>query len=274
MRSGEYGQGRLVALSAATLTPENSVLMMDPKSGTPAEMLNESTASPLVGPDGDVYMGVLDVEGTSRGWMEHYSADLTVTKTPGGFGWDDTASIVPASMVPSYQGTSSYLIMTKYNYYAGYGGGNGQNKLAILDPNATQINTLNGTSGAVEMKEVETVLGPTLDADKQASYPGAVHEWCDNSAVVDPATDSVLVNSEDGNLYRWNLGSNSLTQTVNITNGLGEAYTPTEIGPDGTVYAINNATLWAVGANVPEPATAGILAVAGLSMLGRHRRLG
>jgi hypothetical protein len=110
-----------------------------------------------------------------------------------------------------------------------------------------------------------------LDADEQAAYPGAVHEWCDNSAVVDPATDSVLVNSEDGNLYRWNLGSNSLTQSVNITNGLGEAYTPTEIGPDGTVYAINNATLWAVGANVPEPGVAGILAGAGLSMLRRRR---
>jgi autotransporter-associated beta strand protein len=248
MSSGEDGQGRLVALSAATLTPQNSVLMMDPKSGTPAIMANESTASPLVGPDGDVYMGVLDDEGTSRGWMEHYSADLSVTKTPGGFGWDDTASIVPASMVPSYHGTSSYLIMTKYNYYAGYGGGNGENELAVLDPDATQINTLNGTSGATEMKEVETILGPTPDASKLANYPNAVHEWCDNSAVVDPATDSVLVNSEDGNVYRWNLLSNTLTESVNITNGLGEAYTPTEIGPDGTVYAINNATLWAVGA--------------------------
>jgi autotransporter-associated beta strand protein len=248
MSSGEYGEGRMVALSAATLTPENSVLMMDPETNTPSEMINDSTSSPLVGPDGDVYYGVIGNEGTSRGWMEHYSADLTQTKTPGGFGWDDTASIVPASMVPSYHGTSSYLIMTKYNEYAGYGGTTGQNMLAILDPNATETNELPNTSGTTQMKEVETVLGPTLDLPEQAKYPGAVHEWCDNSAVVDPATDSILVNSEDGNVYRWNLLSNSLTETVKITNGLGEAYTPTEIGPDGTVYAINNATLWAVGA--------------------------
>ena len=39
--------------------------------------------------------------------------------TAGSFGWDDTASIVPTSMVPSYAGTSAYLLMTKYNNYGG-----------------------------------------------------------------------------------------------------------------------------------------------------------
>ncbi|MGA2440501.1 MAG: dockerin type I repeat-containing protein [Tepidisphaeraceae bacterium] len=253
MSTGNFGMGRLVELNATTLAPEASVEMMDPKTGGAALLPNDGTASPLIGPDGDVYMGVYDDYGTSRGWMEHYSANLSVTKPAGGFGWDDTASIVPASMVPSYHGTSSYLIMTKYNNYADPGtGGNGQNMLAILDPNATETDTRynsNGAGGATIMKTVETILGPTPDANFDTQYPGAVHEWCDNSAVVDPATDSVLVNSEDGNLYRWNLLTNTLSETVNITNGLGEAYTPTEIGPDGTVYAINNATLWAVGAS-------------------------
>ncbi|MGD0139641.1 MAG: hypothetical protein ABSD28_12240 [Tepidisphaeraceae bacterium] len=253
MSTGNFGSGRLVELNATTLAPEASVELMDPKTGNPALLPNDGTASPLVGPDGDVYMGVFDDYGTSRGWMEHYSANLSMTKPAGGFGWDDTASIVPASMVPSYHGASSYLIMTKYNNYADPGtGGNGQNMLAILDPNATETDTRYnsyGAGGATIMQTVETILGPTPDADFDTEYPGAVHEWCDNSAVVDPATDSVLVNSEDGNLYRWNLLSNTLTETVNITNGLGEAYTPTEIGPDGTVYAINNATLWAVGAS-------------------------
>jgi hypothetical protein len=32
-----------------------------------------------------------------------------------------------------------------------------------------------------------------------------------------------------------------------LTPGIGEAYTPTLVGPDGTVYAINDATLFAVG---------------------------
>jgi hypothetical protein len=191
-------------------------------------------------------------------------------KPTGGFGWDDTASIVPASMVPSYHGGSNYLIMTKYNNYADPGyGGNGHNMLAILDPNAAQIDTRYnsfGAGGATIMKEVLTVLGPTLDPSFDQQFPGAVREWCINTAVVDPATDSVLVNNEDGKLYRWNLATDTLIQAVDLTSGLGEAYTPTLIGPDGTVYAINDATLFAVGANVPEP-DAIVLAGIGVALL-------
>ena len=75
-------------------------------------------------------------------------------------------------------------------------------------------------------------------------------EWCINSAAVDPATDSILAGSEDGKLYRWDLTTDTFTQVVTLTTGLGEAYTPTLIGPDGMVYAINNATLFAVGDSV------------------------
>jgi autotransporter-associated beta strand protein len=250
MSDGNFGTGRLVALNASTLAPTASVALIDPKTGSGALLPNVGTASPMIGPDGDVYIGVYDDAGTSRGWMEHFSANLSVTKPTGGFGWDDTASIVPASMVPSYHGTSSYLIMTKYNNYAGTGG-NGQNMIAILDPNATQTDTRpnsNGAGGATIMKVVESIVGPTPDPDEDQTNPGAVDEWCINTAAVDPATDSVLVNSEDGNMYRWNLATNTLTQQISISGGLGEAYTPTEIGPDGTVYAINNATLFALGA--------------------------
>ena len=104
MSTGNYSTGRLVALNASTLSPQSSVALMDPKTGTPAQLPNDGTASPMVGPDGDVYMGVLDNYGTSRGWLEHFSSDLSTQKPTGGFGWDDTASIVPASMVPSYHG--------------------------------------------------------------------------------------------------------------------------------------------------------------------------
>jgi hypothetical protein len=84
---------------------------------------------------------------------------------------------------------------------------------------------------------------------------------------------SVLANSEDGKLYRWDLTTNCFTQVQTLTAGLGEAYTPTVIGPDGTVYAINDSKLFAVGA-VPEPAAMGGLLSLGAAVLLRRRRFG
>ena len=64
---------------------------------------------------------------------------------------------------------------------------------------------------------------------------------------MDPFTKSALVNSEDGALYRWDFTTNTFTEHVVLTSGIGEAYAPTLVGMDGTVYAINNATLFAIG---------------------------
>jgi hypothetical protein len=235
----------LVALDSKTLKTIKAVRLKDPYTGKFSGMADISTAAPTVGPDGDVYFGVENdfSENHGRGFMLHFSRALKTQKTTGAFGWDDTPSIVPASMVKSYHGKSTYLIMVKYNDYAEIGG-TGINKIAILDPNATQTNPVTKTP---VMKEVLTKAGVTPDPDTDQGHPGAVREWCINSAAVDPATDSILVNNEDGTLYRWNLGNNTLSQKIKLTGGLGEAYTPTIIGPDGTVYAINQSTLWAVG---------------------------
>jgi len=234
--------GYLVALDSATLAPVARVYLMDPESGLDAWVSTNSSASPTTGRDGDVYYGVLEnpfPENNDRGWLLHFNADLSQTKTPGAFGWDETASLVPASMVPSYTGTSSYLLMTKYNNYADIGTGNGENRIAVLDPNATETDPI---TGVTVMNEVLTILGPTPNPP----YPG-VKEWCINSAAVDIPGKSVLANSEDGNLYRWDLTTNTLSQTVALTAGIGEAYRPTVIGVDGTVYAINDAIMFATG---------------------------
>jgi hypothetical protein len=242
-----FATGYLLQLNSTTLQPMDRARLKDPEiPSNDAYLPEDGSASPMVGPDGDVYMGVLENNGqfASKGWMLHFSADLSQVKTPGAFGWDDTASVVPASMVPSYTGSSTYLLITKYNNYADFGL-DGVNKLAILDPNATQVDPRTQTT---VMKEVLTIAGVTPDPEfRNAGFPNAVREWCINTAAVDPFTDSILANSEDGKLYRWDLRTNTFTQVVTLTSGIGEAYTPTLIGPDGTVYAINNATLFAVG---------------------------
>jgi hypothetical protein len=247
-----FGSGYLVALDSRTLTPLAKIHLQDVKTpASSAELPDDGTASPTVGPDGDVYFGVLaNPPGSNhyRGWLLHFDSTLAQTKTPGAFGWDDTASVVAAPLVASYHGSSSYLLMTKYNNYAGAGignnVGNGINKIAIVDP---QNSMADPVSGATVMQEVITIAGPTPDDDVTNSYPNAVHEWCINSAAVDAFTKSVLANNEDGKMYRWDLTANTLSENITLTTGLGEAYTPTLIGVDGTVYAINNAILFAIG---------------------------
>jgi hypothetical protein len=244
-----YATGYLVSLDSRTLAPIAKVQVKDV--GYPANdayLPDDGTASPTVGPDGDVYIGVLENPfpyNHDRGWMLHFDSTLSVTKIPGAFGWDDTPSIVPASAVPSYSGSSASLLLTKYNNYAGVGG-NGVNKVAVLDPDVSETDPI---SGQTVMNEVITVTGvtPDPDYDSQPQYSNAVREWCINSAAVDPATKCAIVNSEDGNVYRWDFTTNSLMQAVTLSSGVGEAYTPSLVGPDGTIYVINNAQLFSVG---------------------------
>jgi len=235
--------GYLLALDSTTLAQKARVRLKDPRGHSDALILDDSSAAPTVGPDGDVYYGVLEASFGShngRGWLLHFSGDLSATKTPGSFGWDDTVSVVPTSAVPSYTGTSPYLLMTKYNNYIGIGNGNGHNEIAILSPDETQNDRF---SNATVMKEVMTHENPNQDPDEP---PGAVYEWCINSAVVDAEGKAVIANAEDGHSYRWDLVHDSL-KTLKLNPPRPEAYTPTIIGPDGTIFAINNGKLYALG---------------------------
>jgi hypothetical protein len=142
-------------------------------------------------------------------------------------------------MVPSYTGTSGYLLMSKYNNYLGIGTGDGLNRVVVIDPNASQADSI---SGIPIMLEILSILGPTFES----GTAGPVKEWCINTAAVDPLTKSILVNSEDGYLYRWSTVSNTFTQKIKLTSGIAESYTPTAIGADGAVYAVNNAVLFSI----------------------------
>lgn len=256
VNTGNFSGGYLLALDSRLVS--NGVLLpavgkqklRDPASGNDALLPDDGSATPTIGPDGDVYFGVIENPFAShhdRGWLLHFNAALNIGKTPGSFGWDDTVSVVPAAMVPSYHGASSYLLMCKYNDYADPGlNGTGINKLAVIDPQASQADFI--LPAVSVMKEILTVNGPTPDPDlRDANHPNAVKEWCINSAAVDPFTRCIIANCEDGWVYRWDMTTGTLTDKVQITAGVGEAYTPTVIGPDGTVYAINNGRVWAIG---------------------------
>jgi len=235
----------LLGLNATTLQTKYAVFLRDPRGGDPAGVPEDGTASPMVAPDGDVYFGVMgNPSNGSRGFLLRFSGDLSVTKTPGAFGWDYTAGIVP---VP---GSSSYRLFVKYNDYA-TADGSGVNRVALLDPNSTQIDPHSSAPGLVEMREVITVIAPTPDPESQPAFPYAVKEWCINAPAVNPSTNSIFFNNEDGRAYRWNLTNNSLDQAITLNQGIGQPYVPTVISPDGTVYTLNGGTLFALGNN-PE----------------------
>lgn len=241
--AGGRAAGALLALDSTTLATRARRTLVDPVTGTPAWVSDNASASPMVAPDGDVYIGVLEANAPAhnyRGWLLHYDGGLSQTRTPGSFGWDDTPSLVPVAMVPQYGGPSSHLLMVKYNNYGGVGSGDGRHRVAILDPRQSQPDTY---SGATVMREILSREGVTPDP----YYAGGVREWCINTAVVDPQTSSVLMNSEDGYLYRWHLPTNSFSERLQMNNGYAQSYTPTLIGPDGRVYSVNNARLFSVG---------------------------
>lgn len=264
-RSGDGTNGRLIGLSTANLTTQyNSGLLKDPRNGNGASITGDSTASPMVGPDGHVFLGVQgNPYNGSRGWMLHFNADLTNlnlstplnltdTYVPGGFGWDTTPSIVPASMVPQYTGSSSYLIFTKYNnYVTGSTGGDGSNAIGVLDPYDSEVlvgPALPDSGGVAVMKRVLYQVGPTPDWDVNLTlYPNAVREWCINYGAVDPATNSIIVNSADGNFYRWHLPSDTLIEPTRLSSGIGQPYTMTVVGVDGTMYGIQIGQIFALG---------------------------
>lgn len=239
-------RGYLLALDATTLAVKARVALVEPATGSAARISDDATSSPTVGPDGDVYYGVLDRVGSahnSRGWLLHFDATLATARTPGSFGWDNTPSIVPASIVSSYTGSSAYLLLCKYNNYLGSGTGNGDNKIAILDPFATQPDPI--VPAVSVMREVLTRSGPTPEPG--VGLP-AVREWCINTAAVDVPGKAVVANSSDGYVYRWDLTTGAFSQRLNLIAGILEAYTPTAIAADGSVLAIQNAVLYCVKA--------------------------
>ena len=64
---------------------------------------------------------------------------------------------------------------------------------------------------------------------------------------MDLAGGTAVANSEAGVLYHWELKTGAISEQITLNAPRPEAYTMTVIGPDGTVYAINDSMLYAVG---------------------------
>lgn len=74
----------LLGLDSTTLATKSKVFLSDPRPGFGnAGILDDGTASPMVAPDNTVFVGVFAATyDGSRGFMLHFSADLTQEYLP------------------------------------------------------------------------------------------------------------------------------------------------------------------------------------------------
>ena len=145
------------------------MFLTDPRNGNAAGV---STTAPLHRSSVPT-MTCTSARGESRQRLARLPAALQqrpdATKTPGAFGWDNTPAIVSTSMVTSYTGTSTYLLLSNYNDYVAQVDGQGVNKVALLDPTATETDSHSSSNGLTVMREVLNIAGPTPDAANQNS---------------------------------------------------------------------------------------------------------
>ena len=201
-------------------------LGVDPETNdAPTPRVNDqSTASPVVLPDGGVIYGSLTIYNQFRGHLLKFSA-AGAFLTSYDFGWDVTPAVFPHG--------ATYSIVTKDNRYL-----TGPFSLTQLDatlrPEWEFDSTETNSCGRNAMGVVQCV----------DNHPGGF-EWCVNSVAVDKA-GVVYANSEDGNLYAIDPGG-TFRDRIFLNLALSAAYTPLAIDDAGHIYTQNNGGLYVVG---------------------------
>jgi hypothetical protein len=201
-------------------------------------VLDLSTSSPVVLPDGSVLYGAFTAYNYSRGHLFRFDGAGRF----GGaydFGWDVTPAI------SAHGGT--YSIVIKDNHYeTGSYCFNptfcppepGRYDLVSLDPGLRPEWKFRNTNTESCRRGSDASI--TCVSDHPDGF-----EWCVNQPAVD-AAGTVYANSEDGFLYAVG-PDGSLRSRIFLDLALGAAYTPLSIGADGVVYAQNAGHLFAIG---------------------------
>jgi len=172
-------------------------------------ILDESSASPGVLPDGGVVYGVIG-SGVYSYLMKFGSAGQYLASYQ--FGWDDTPAV--------YTHDGTYSVITK------------DNELANGPYFISQLNS--------DLQREWSVKDPTSDQSHPLGY-----EWCVNAPAVD-GNGTVYAYNEDGSLYAINQGG-TLQGSVFLQESIGAAYTPVSIGRDGKIYTENDGQMFVLG---------------------------
>src|SRR2546421_5621817 len=219
----------------------------DTNSMPSGRVLDDSTSSPVVAPDGTIFYGSYTRYNYAQGHMLRFSSTRQVLNSYH-FGWDDTPAI------RAHGGT--YSIVTKDNHYGDIGS-------YCNDPNACPPDR-NATNPGYPEQYFVTSLSPTLNVEWQYQNTNTLSctrqpngtvtcvsdhphgfEWCVNAPAID-SNGVTYANSEDGNLFAIN-ANGTLKQKIFQQLAIGAAYTPASIGSDGKLYSQNDGHLYVVG---------------------------
>ena len=211
-------------------------------------VLDDSSASPTVAPDGSILFGTYSRYNYAQGHLMQFSATGQYLGAYR-FGWDLTPGI-------SSHG-ASYSIVIKDNQYGEVGSycnveANCPSDRTVANsagyPEAYFITQLNHNLNVQWRFQNTNTFSCTRQSDGSVTcvsdHPNGF-EWCVNAMAID-ANGVVYANSEDGNLFALN-PDGTLKQKIFQQLALGAAYTPASLGLDGKIYSQNAGHLFVAG---------------------------
>jgi hypothetical protein len=212
-------------------------------------VLDDSSSSPTVAPDGSIYYGAYTRYNFDQGHLMRFDANGNFLGAYG-FGWDTTAAV--------WQHDGTFSVVTKDNHYEAVGSYCDDEGWCPSDRNANAPDypVVYGISQFTPDLKLEWQY---VAQNKQTCHRdgnGAVScadlddhpyafEWCVNAPAID-SDGTVFVNSEDGWLYAIAQGG-AVRDRIFEQDTLGAAYTPASLGTDGKIYSQNSGHLFVVG---------------------------
>ena len=209
-----------------------TTLGVDPYTGQmpSVQISDQSTASPVVLPDGAVLYGGYTFYNNYRGHLVKFDATGKLLANYDD-GWDQTPAV--------WTNAASYSIIVKDNHYSSW-------YSALVGPyDITQVN-------ADLVKQWSYTATNTFSCQRDASnnfscvsdHPQSF-EWCVNAPAVD-VNGTVYANSEDGRAYAI-LQGGTVAQSRFLLESLGAAYTPVTVDGQGRTYTMNGGVMTVVG---------------------------
>jgi hypothetical protein len=216
----------------------------------PGRILDDDSATPVIAPDGSIFIGTYTLYNFAQGHEMHFNAHGDFLNAFN-FGWDNTPAI--------YQHDGTYSVIFKNNHYGGPGFGDycddpnwcperSSPNASFLGPEQYFVTQFDPNFNIQWSFQNTNTQSCTRNADGSVScvsdHPNGF-EWCVNAAVVD-AHGAVYANSEDGNLYVIGQGG-VLRQQLFQQLAVGAAYTPASLDASGRIYSQNNGMLFVAG---------------------------